>query len=150
MNDSAPHVTVATLVERDGRWLFVEETVAGATVINQPAGHWESDETLIEAAVRETQEETAWSVEPTHLVGIYSYRPPELAYTFLRIAFMARPIAHAPEQPLDTGIARALWLDPAECAAQAGRHRSPMVQRCLDDALAGHRQPLDWLQHLPT
>lgn len=144
----APHVTVATLVERDGHWLFVEERINGEAVLNQPAGHWENGESLIEAAVRETQEETAWQVAPESLIGIYSYRPPALPYTFLRIAFMAKPLAFDNEQPLDDGILRALWLTPEQCRDAGARHRSPMVQRCLDDALAGRRLPLEALQHL--
>ena len=145
---AAPHVTVATLVERDGRWLFVEERVNGEPVLNQPAGHWENGESLIDAAVRETQEESAWQVTPEALIGIYSYRPPALPYTFLRIAFLATPLAFDAEQPLDDGILRALWLSPEECRAANARHRSPMVQLCLDDALAGRRLPLEALQHL--
>lgn len=145
-----PHVTVATLVESEGRWLFVEERIAGAAVLNQPAGHWENGETLIEAAVRETQEESAWKVIPSALIGIYSYRPVDLPYTFLRIAFLATPIAEAPGQPLDDGILRALWLTPEQSLEAQARHRSPMVQRCLDDALAGVRLPLEALQHLAT
>jgi 8-oxo-dGTP pyrophosphatase MutT (NUDIX family) len=145
----APHVTVATLVERDGRWLFVEERINGEPVLNQPAGHWEDGESLIEAAVRETREETAWQVTPDALLGVYSYRPPALPYTFLRIAFTATALAFDGEQSLDDGILRALWLSPEECRAARERHRSPMVQRCLDDALAGRRLPLEALQHLP-
>lgn len=141
-------MTVATLVERDGRWLFVEERINGEPVLNQPAGHWEDGESLIEAAVRETREETAWQVTPDALLGIYSYRPPDLPYTFLRIAFTARALAFDAEQPLDDGILRALWLSPNECRAASERHRSPMVQRCLDDALAGRRLPLEALRHL--
>lgn len=144
----APHVTVATLVERDGRWLFVEERINGEPVLNQPAGHWENGESLIEAAVRETQEETAWRVAPEALIGIYSYRPPALPYTFLRIAFTATALDFDAEQPLDDGILRALWLSPDECRAASAHHRSPMVQRCLDDALTGRRLPLEALQHL--
>lgn len=146
----APHVTVATLVERDGRWLFVEERIQGDAVLNQPAGHWENGESLVEAAVRETQEETGWHVVPSALIGIYSYRPPALPYTFLRIAFRATPHAHDDEQALDEGILRALWLTPDESRAARARHRSPMVQRCLDDALSGVRLPLEALQHLPS
>ena len=136
------HVTVATVVERDGRFLFVEETIGARTVLNQPAGHWEAGETLAEAAVRETLEETAWEVEPTALLGTYNFEPPDLGYGFLRFAFLAVPKRHHPDRALDPGIVQAVWLSPAELRRQAGRHRSPMVQRCIDDALAGHRYPL--------
>ena len=136
------HVTVATVVARDGRYLFVEESIGDRTVLNQPAGHWESGEELVEAAVRETLEETAWDVAPTALLGIYSYEPPDLPYGFLRFAFLAEPRRHHAGRPLDTGIVRAVWLTPDELRAQAARHRSPMVQRCVDDALAGQRLPL--------
>ena len=136
------HVTVATIVVRDGRFLFVEETVGGRTVLNQPAGHWEAGETLIEGAIRETLEETAWDVEPTALLGTYSYEPPDLAYGFLRFAFLAAPRRHHADRALDPGIVRALWLTPDELRRDAARHRSPMVQRCVDDALAGRSHPL--------
>jgi len=136
------HVTVATIVARDGRFLFVEETVGSRTVLNQPAGHWESGETLVEAAVRETLEETAWDVEVTALLGTYSYEPADLAHGFLRFAFLAAPQRHRADRKLDPGIVRALWLTPDELRADAPRHRSPMVQRCVDDALAGRSYPL--------
>lgn len=135
------HVTVATIVVRDGRFLLVEEVVGSRTVLNQPAGHWEAGETLVAAAVRETLEETAWEVEPTALLGTYTYQPDDLAYGFLRFAFLAEP-RRQHQRALDPGILRAVWLTPEELRASAGRHRSPMVQRCVDDALAGLRYPL--------
>ena len=139
------HVTVATVVARDGRYLFVEETVGTRTVLNQPAGHWEAGETLAEAAIRETLEEAAWDVEPTALLGTYSYEPPDLGYGFLRFAFLAAPKRHHPDRALDPGIVRAVWLTPAELRREAGRHRSPMVMRCVEDALAGQQFPLSVL-----
>jgi 8-oxo-dGTP pyrophosphatase MutT (NUDIX family) len=146
------HVTVAAIVAGDGstegRFLFVEEHIGGRTVLNQPAGHWEAGETLLEAAVRETLEETGWDVEPTALLGVYEYEPPELGYGFLRFAYLARPLRHHAQRPLDPGIDRAVWLTPAELRAEAARHRSPMVQRCVDDALAGRRHPLALISHL--
>ena len=143
----SPHVTVACVVEHEGRFLFVEETVNGSTVINQPSGHWEAGETLIAGAIREGLEETGWDLRPTALLGIYEYQPPELDYCFLRFAFLAEPLRHHPERRLDDGIARALWLTPDELRAEGHRHRSPMVQRCVDDALAGRRFPLAMLTH---
>lgn len=141
-------MTVAAIVARDGKFLFVEESVGGRTVLNQPAGHWEAGETLLEAVVRETLEETGWDVEPTALLGVYEYEPPELGYGFLRFAYLARPLRHHAGRPLDPGIARALWLTPEELRAEHARHRSPMVQRCVDDALAARQYPLSLIGHL--
>jgi 8-oxo-dGTP pyrophosphatase MutT (NUDIX family) len=142
------HVTVAAVVVRDGKFLLVEEGVGGRSVLNQPAGHWEAGETLFEAVVRETLEETGWDVEPTALLGVYEYEPPELGYGFLRFAYLAQPLRHHPDRPLDPGISRALWLTPNELRREAARHRSPMVQRCADDALAGRQHPLALIGHL--
>jgi 8-oxo-dGTP pyrophosphatase MutT (NUDIX family) len=143
-----PHVVVASIVERDGRFLLVEERIAGELRINQPAGHWEEGETLIDGAVREALEETGWDVEPTAVLGVYHYDPPGLGYGFLRIAFVANALRERPDHPLDTGIERALWLSRDEIAACASSHRSPMVLRCVDDYLAGQRYPLSMLAHL--
>lgn len=145
---SAHHITVACVVERDGRFLFVEEQVNEHLVLNQPSGHWEPGETLIEGAVREALEETGWEVRPTALLGVYEYEPPELGYGFLRFAFLADPLLHHPERPLDDGIARALWLTLDELRVAVARHRSPMVLRGVEDALAGQRFPLSLLAHL--
>jgi 8-oxo-dGTP pyrophosphatase MutT (NUDIX family) len=136
------HVTVAAIVARDGRFLFVEERIGARTVLNQPAGHWEAGETLVEAAVRETLEEAAWEIEPTALLGTYTYEPADLPYGFLRFAFLAAPRRHHAGRALDPGIVRAVWLTPDELRADAARHRSPMVLRCVEDALAGHSYPL--------
>lgn len=141
-------MTVATIVARDGRYLLVEESIGARSVLNQPAGHWEPGETLLEAAVRETLEETAWDVEPTALLGVYEYQPPDLPYGFVRFAFLAAPRAHRPERTLDPRILRALWLTPDALRAAGARHRSPMVMRCVEDALAGRSFPLSLLAHL--
>lgn len=148
-----PDVTVATVVVRDGRMLVVEETSAGRLVLNQPAGHLEPDETLLEAAVRETREETRWDVHLTAFIGAYQWKSPVGAEGnggrhYLRLAFAAEPVAHDPQRELDEGIAQALWLTPAELQAQADRHRSPLVWRTAADFLAGRRFPLDLLQQL--
>lgn len=138
------HVTVACIVEQEGRFLFVEELDSGGgLVLNQPAGHWDEGETLLQAAVRETLEESAWEVELTALVGLYDYKPAHLDYGFLRLAFAARPLRHHPQRQLDSGIERAVWLSREELVACADRHRSPMVLRGVDDYLAGRRLPLD-------
>jgi ADP-ribose pyrophosphatase YjhB (NUDIX family) len=135
-------------VERDGKFLMVEEDVAGARCFNQPAGHWEAGETLIEAARREALEETAWEVEPTDFLGIYEFKPAELEYTFLRIAFVAKAIKHHPERKLDDGIAAAHWLTRDEVLARSSQHRGPAVVRCIDDYLKGQRYPLSAISHL--
>lgn len=143
-----PHVVVASIVEREGRFLLVEETVAGALRLNQPAGHWEKDETLVAGAIREALEESAWDVRPTHLLGLYHHDPVELDYGFLRVAFVADALRHHPDRALDAGIERAVWMSRNEIAACAQRHRSPMVLRCVDDYLAGQRYPLSLIAHL--
>ncbi|HUS24065.1 MAG TPA: NUDIX hydrolase [Candidatus Binatia bacterium] len=142
------HVVVATLVQRDGRFLIVEERIDGGVVLNQPAGHWEPGETLEAAARRETLEETAWHVEPESLLGLYEYHPPDLPYGFLRVAFRARPLHAEAGRALDEGIVRAVWLTPDELRADASRHRSPMVMRCVEDALRGQSFPLGLVAHL--
>jgi 8-oxo-dGTP pyrophosphatase MutT (NUDIX family) len=146
-----PDVTVACVVVRDGRLLVVEERVRGRVVLNQPAGHLEPDESLFDAARRETLEETGWHVALTAFIGAYQWKAPDAddgsgGRHYLRMAFAAEPVRHEPERPLDEGILRALWLTPAELSADAGRHRSPLVWRVVEDFLAGRRHPLDALQ----
>lgn len=143
-----PDVTVATLVVRDGRLLCVEERANSHLVINQPAGHLEPDESLVEAAVRETREETGWNVRVTHLVGAYQWKA-ETGRHYLRFAFAADPIDEIPGARLDEGIVRALWLTPGELQALAPQHRSPLVWRCAADFLGGCRHPLSLVQQLP-
>jgi 8-oxo-dGTP pyrophosphatase MutT (NUDIX family) len=145
-----PDVTVATVVVREGRLLVVEEEVRGQRVLNQPAGHLEPDESLAEAALRETLEETGWQVRLTAFVGAYQWKAPDDAAGgsgrhYLRMAFAAEPLSHDPSRPLDEGIVQALWLTPAQLRAEAARHRSPLVWRVVEDYLAGRRHPLDAL-----
>ena len=109
-----PHITVATIVEDQGRFLLVEETSHGKTVLNQPAGHLEADESLLQAAVRETLEETGWEVELTAVTGIYLYTAPSNGVTYQRVCFAARPLRHRPELPLDDGIIGPRWLTREE------------------------------------
>ncbi len=137
-----PHVTVATIVEDQGRFLLVEEEIAGQLVFNQPAGHLEANETLREAAVRETLEETGWDVVLTGVVGIYLYTAPSNGVTYQRICFSADPVRHHPQRPLDTGIHAARWMSRDELAEQPERWRSHLVMRCIDDYLAGSPYPL--------
>lgn len=148
-----PDVTVATVVVDGGRLLMVEESVGGRLVLNQPAGHLEPDETLLQAALRETLEETGWSVRLTSFIGAYQWKAPADAETrpgqhYLRFAFAATPVAHDPSMNLDEGIVRTLWMTPAELESQQSRHRSPLVWRAAADFLAGRRQALDMIQHV--
>jgi 8-oxo-dGTP pyrophosphatase MutT (NUDIX family) len=136
------HVTVATVIEDNGRFLLVEEQQRGRLVLNQPAGHLEPGESLIEAALRETLEETGWTVEIQGLVGVGLYTAPSNGVTYYRTTFFGRPLRHDPERLLDTGIERALWLTPAEMQAEAERLRSPLVAKAVEHYLAGHRYPL--------
>lgn len=137
-----PHVTVATIVEDQGRFLLVEERADDRDVLNQPAGHLEADESLTQAALRETLEETGWDVELTAVTGIYLYTAPSNGITYQRVCFAARPLRHHPELPLDEGIIGPRWLTRDELAAQPERWRSELVLRCIDDYLAGLRHPL--------
>ena len=142
-----PNVTVATVLERDGKFLLVEEETASGLMFNQPAGHLEPGETLPAAAVRETLEESAYRFAPQHLVGIYRWHSPNTDTTYLRFAFTGNILAHYPEQVLDEGIARAVWMTLDEIRASQARHRSPLVLRCVEDYLAGKRYPLALLTH---
>ena len=140
----SPRVTVATVVEREGRFLLIEERVRGELVLNQPAGHLEPNESLLEAAVRETLEETGCKVKPTALLGIYRWDAPS-GRTFLRTTVIADCLSEDPEHPLDDGIERALWLTPEELDAHPSKLRTPLVRRTLDDYLSGRRHSLDVL-----
>jgi len=140
-----PHVTVAAIVEREGRFLMVEEDTGEGIRINQPAGHLENGESLVNAVVRETQEETAWLFRPRGLVGVYRWPHPQKDATYIRFAFVGDVSHHDPLQTLDSGIRRALWMnydDLVECRQQ---HRSPQVLACVDDNLKGNIVSLDFL-----
>ncbi|MFC4729281.1 NUDIX hydrolase [Coralloluteibacterium thermophilus] len=143
-----PDTTVAAIVVRDGRLLVVEERVGDALVLNQPAGHLEAGESLLQAVCRETLEETGWEIEPVAFVGAYQWAVPDDGREFLRMAFAARPLRHDPERRLDAPVERALWLSPQALAAEAARHRSPLVWRVVADWLAGQRFPLSAVQRL--
>jgi 8-oxo-dGTP pyrophosphatase MutT (NUDIX family) len=138
-----PAATVAAVIEREGRFLLVEEVSNGQRVLNQPAGHLDPGETLVQACVRETLEETAYAFRPESLVGIYRwvYTPAEA--TFLRFAFAGTLGALDASRALDKEIVGTHWLSREDLAARAGMHRSPLVMRCVDDYLAGRRFPLE-------
>ena len=143
-----PRVTVAAVIEQDGRFLLVEEETDNGLGINQPAGHLDENESLLEGVARETLEETGYSFRPETLVGVYLWHAQEKELTYLRFAFAGTLLDHDPTRPLDTGIVQTLWLTPEEIALDAHRHRSPLVQRCVDDYRAGRRYSLDLLNHL--
>jgi 8-oxo-dGTP pyrophosphatase MutT (NUDIX family) len=143
-----PNVTVAAVVEREGRFLFVEERAEGVLVLNQPAGHLDKGESLPQAMVRETLEETGWHVVPEALLGVYRWPHPRKDITYLRFAFIGRALREEPNFSLDRGIVRAVWLSAEEARCHQARHRSPQVQRCVDDYLTGRRYPLELLNDL--
>ena len=138
----APHVTVATIVERDGRYLLVYEEADGQRVYNQPAGHLDPGESLLEAAVRETLEETGWTVKPTALLGISLYEAPSNGITYLRSSFIADAVSFDSEYELDNGIIEAVWLTYEEIVARREQLRSPMTLQVIDEYRAGKRFPL--------
>ena len=143
-----PNATVAAIAEQDGRFLLVEETIKGQLVFNQPAGHLEQGETLIEAVKREVLEETAWEFEPESLVGVYLYPNPHNSdITYLRFCFYGHCTVEHKDQPLDEGILRAAWLNMDEIEKERTRLRSPLVLRCIEDHLKGNSYPLDILHH---
>ena len=141
-------VTVAAIIEREGRFLMVEERSGSSLVLNQPAGHLEQGESLLRAVVRETLEETAHHFEPSHVVGLYLWRSEEANTTYLRVAFCGEADPMADVETLDEGIVAVHWLSRSQLLSRQRQLRSPMVLRCLDDYLAGHRYPLDIVHYL--
>lgn len=139
-----PHVTVAAVIEQAGRFLLVQEQTPEGLRVNQPAGHLEAGESLIEACVRETLEETTYAFVPTHLLGTYLWRSHN-GLTFLRFAFVGTLGQAQADRSLDQGIERTLWLDEDTLGRLAGEHRSPLVMQCIRDYCAGKRYHLDAL-----
>lgn len=144
-----PNVTVAAVVERDGRFLLVEEETDDGLRFNQPAGHLDEGESLVAACAREALEETAHHFRPTALVGIYQWPRPAGDITYLRFAFTGEITGFDPERKLDTGIVGARWLTLDEVRASRERHRSPLILQCIEDYLAGKRYPLELITHYP-
>jgi ADP-ribose pyrophosphatase YjhB (NUDIX family) len=141
---------VAAIIEQDGKFLLVEEQTPEGLRLNNPAGHLDEGESLVDGCAREALEETTHTFQPTALVGVYMSRFQRPAQadadaediTYLRFAFCGTLGAAQPQRQLDTGIVRTLWLTPEEVRASADRHRSPLVVRCMEDYLAGQRYPL--------
>lgn len=143
-----PHVTVAAVAEKQGRFLLVQERDAGNRVLNQPAGHLEDGESLLTAVRREVLEETAWQFEPAAIVGIYRWRHPQAEVTFVRFTFAGPLLAHDTKRSLDPDIEQVVWLSAAEIRRQKDSLRSPLVLRSIDDYLAGRSWPLAILADL--
>lgn len=141
-----PHVTVAAVIERDNRFLFVEEHTPNGLQFNQPAGHLEPDEDFIAAVKREVQEETAWQFEPEHLIAVQLWRKNPDSSTFLRLCFTGQCHSHDAAQTLDDGIVATHWLTHAEITAEAHRLRSPLVLMSVNEYLSGQRHPLSLLK----
>jgi ADP-ribose pyrophosphatase YjhB (NUDIX family) len=138
-------VTVAAVLERDGRFLVVEEQTDVGVRINQPAGHLETGESIIQGTRRETLEESAYVFEPRAVIGVYRWRHPGKDLTYVRFALTGDIVEHRSELALDHGILRALWLTPEQLQECSAIHRSPLVLRCVQDHLSGRRYPLDLL-----
>ena len=147
-----PNVTVAVIIEKDGKYLLVEEEpeAGSGLFLNQPAGHLDPGESIIQGAIRETLEETAYTFVPEYLLGIYQWHSQRIDTTYLRFAFGGRVINHDPERVLDTGILRAAWFGPEEIHQMIHRHRSPLVMHCIQDHLAGKRYPLELLAYFES
>ena len=145
-----PHVTVAAVAEREGKFLLVEEETDEGLRYNQPAGHLERGESLFDAVVRETLEETGHAFVPSALVGVYHWHRAAGDLTYVRFAFAGAVSGYDAARPLDQGIVAAHWLSFGEiqALAQAGRLRSPLVMACIEDWRAGQRHPLDVVKYM--
>jgi 8-oxo-dGTP pyrophosphatase MutT (NUDIX family) len=142
-------LTVAAIAEDHGRFLLVQERAMRRVVLNQPAGHLEAGESLLEAVMRETREETGCEFVPDAVTGLYLWQGPG-GRTVLRIAFAGRVGERVSGSILDRAIIRTLWLDREQLAARAAEHRSPLVLLCVDDYLRGVRHPLELLNNVPA
>jgi 8-oxo-dGTP pyrophosphatase MutT (NUDIX family) len=143
-----PHTTVAAIVEDNGKFLLVEEVTERGNRFNQPAGHLENNETLIEAVIRETLEETAYTFKPESLLGIYHWKHEHNDTTYLRFAYIGSVSNHQPNLALDEGIIRAVWMTVDEMRSNAMLMRSPQVLTCVENYLSGQKFPLSVVTHL--
>jgi 8-oxo-dGTP pyrophosphatase MutT (NUDIX family) len=143
-----PNTTVAAIIEHNGKFLLVEEVTDRGNRFNQPAGHLEDNESLIEAVIRETLEESAYDFIPEALVGIYQWKHPHNNTSYLRFAFIGKVGAHYPTQPLDDGIIRAVWMTAEEIRENQHLTRSSQVLVCIEDYLEGKRYPLEVITNL--
>lgn len=146
----APHVTVAAVIRREDRYLMVEEAPGGQVVLNQPAGHLERDETLVEAVAREVQEETGWRFDPSGVVGIYQWTPPSHDRSYLRFCFAGEVSAPETTRPLDPDIIATHWLTRDQIVNGPRPPRSPLVIRCIDDAAGSPLLELGLLRQVPA
>ncbi len=149
-----PNVTVAAVIEHDGRYLLVEEQTPEGLRLNNPAGHLDPGESPLEGVVREALEETARVFTPDRLVGVYMARFQRPAHgedvTYLRFAYGGSAGEADPARTLDDGIVRTLWMTLPELRASRDRHRSALLLRCVEDHAAGRRLPLDLVTIDPT
>ena len=146
---STPHITVASVIEKDGKYLMVKEVANELIVFNQPAGHWEVDETLTNAAIRETLEETAWEFTPEALVGIYRWKHPHKDDVYLRVTFCGSVDKFHPDQSLDDGILEAVWMSRQQLADLPEiERRSAMVLQSIEDYERGQRYDLTLLSEV--
>ena len=143
-----PNTTVAAIIEQSGKFLLVEEKTERGNRFNQPAGHLEDGETLIQAVIRETMEESAYAFTPEALLGVYHWKHPHNDNTYLRFSFIGKAGLHYPMQALDDGIIRAVWMTIDEIREKQNLMRSPQVLMCIEDYLAGKRYPLEVVTHL--
>lgn len=143
-----PHLTVAAVIEQEGKFLLVEERSEGKIVLNQPAGHVEENETLVEAVIRETLEESGRQFQPEAISGIYRWRSPENGITYLRLAFFGTYGKRDRDLALDTDIITTHWLSLDELQQRDAQLRSPLVMRCIEDYLAGQRYPLELVEEI--
>lgn len=137
-----PHITVASVIEREGKFLMVKERSAGLLVCNQPAGHLELGETLMEAAIRETLEETAWKIELTAFLGIYHFTSRANGITYVRHCFIGNALEHFADSALDSDIEEALWMDLDTLLEPKTTLRSPLVLEAIQDYLTKPHHPL--------
>ena len=143
-----PNVTVAAVIEQNGKYLLVEETPKGTEIkLNQPAGHLEPGESILQACSREVLEETGYSFQPEVLTGIYHWTASSNGITYLRFTFSGKVTGFDPARKLDTGIIRASWFSMDEIREKQAIHRTPLVMQCITDYLTGKSYSLDILQY---